>query len=116
MAQYGTIDVWRLKNIVSFGEYASKKLKNGYHVRDFVPKFKLHACDFRLSSRAIENPSGIDQQDTKVIAVRHKPNRDYSSYIAKYKGELYQVDLINPDESKLRGFDLISLKEIDKNG
>lgn len=114
--RYGSIDPWRLKNKVTFGEYKSKKLPNGMDSHGFVPTYTLHCADFRVSLKEISNLSGEDRDKVCIIAVRHKPNRNYDGQLAQYKGESYQVELVMPDESKLRGFDLIALRKRDKNG
>lgn len=116
MAELGDIELWRLKHKIEFGEYGTKELPNYRTINTFVPKFTLHAADYRLSLRDIQNPNGVDVQSTKVVAVRHKPNRNYDSFLARYKGEIFNITLVVPDESKLRTFDLISLKKVDKNG
>lgn len=113
--RYGDIEPWRLKNKIEFGEYADDKLENGVPFRKFIKQYSLHGADFRVSVRDLPGLSGPNRDSVSIVAVRHKPNRNYDNLFARYKGEEWIVDLVMPDFSKLRGFDLIALRKKDSN-
>lgn len=113
--RYGDIEPWRLKNKITFGEFNTKKLKNGQSVRGIVPQYTLHCADFRVSLRDMPGLAGPNRDSVSIVAVRHK-NRSYDNLLAEYKGEIWEVGLVMPDFSKLRGFDLIALRLKDQNG
>lgn len=114
--RYGDIDPWRLKNKIEFGEFDTKKLENGMKTRAFVKQYGLHCADFRVSLRDLPGLSGPNRDSVSIVAVRHKPNRKYDNLMARYKGDDWIVELVMPDFSKLRGFDLIALRKKDANG
>lgn len=114
--RYGQIDVWRLKNKISFGSTQKRRLPNGLKVDDFVPEATYHCADFRISMRDLPDLSGPNRDDVAIVAIRHKPNRDLNYLLAKYKGKIYMVDLVMPDYSKLMGYDLVALRLKDSKG
>lgn len=114
--RYGNIESWRFKHKVTFGKYGKKRLPNGMDGKGFVASYKLHCADFRVSIKDYQGLSGIDRDKVTIIAVRHKPNRQYDDLLAQYKGETFDVELVMPDESKLRGVDLVVLRKRAKNG
>lgn len=114
--RYGEIDPWRLKNKITFGHFDTQQLKNGQSIRKMVPKYSLHCADFRVSLRDMPGLAGPNRDSVSIVAVRHKPNRKYDDLLVEYKGEEWEVGLVMPDFSKLRGFDLIALRKKDANG
>lgn len=114
--RYGDIEPWRLKNKIVFGEYDDVQLENGISDRKFVAQYSLHGADFRVSVRDLPGLSGPNRDSVSIVAVRHKPDRIYDNLFAQYKGDEWIVDLVMPDFSKLRGFDLIALRKKDANG
>ena len=114
--RYGDIDPWRLKNKITFGKYDTQRLENGQSIRGFIPVYKLHCADFRISLRDLPGLTGPNRDSVSIVAIRHKPNRTYDNLYAEYKGDKWIVELVMPDFSKLRGFDLIALRKKDANG
>lgn len=117
MAELGKINLWRMKDKVEFGK-AEKELPNGNHVPDpnFPAVWTMHCAPYRISNRMIIANPTLNNENTIVIAVRHHPNRDYDSYSARYRGNIYHVTYIVPDPSLIVTYDLISLKLVQKNG
>lgn len=114
--RYGNIESWRFKHKVSFGKNGKKRLPNGMDGHGFVETYKLHCADFRVSMSDYQGLSGTSRDKVCIIAVRHKPNRHYDDLLAQYKGETFDVEMVMPDESRLRGVDLIVLRKKVKNG
>jgi SPP1 family predicted phage head-tail adaptor len=112
-----TVKLWRYREKVILGDPNGKvQTRPGRYISKFVPKITLKAAPYRLSERYISSIQGTDFQNTVVLAVRHRPDIDYESYQALYKGKYYSVSYVTPDESNLVTYDLISLKLIEKNG
>lgn len=116
MAELGEIQLWRLHDKVELGHIESKKQPDTTRIKEFVTDLKLHCAQYRVTDRMILANAGLNDQNTIVVAVRHKRNRDYGTYKARFKGEIYNVTLIKPDPSLIVTYDLISLKLVDKNG
>lgn len=118
MAGTSTIQLWRYNQKIELGDPDNTiTLPNGVEVDgQFKPILTLHCAPYRISDRNIFSKNGTDLQDTKVVAVRHNPAIDYESYVARYRKQLYNITYIVPDFSRTVSYDLLSLKQVIKNG
>ena len=118
MAGTATIQLWRYNQKIELGDPDNTiTLPNGVEVNgQFKPILTLHCAPYRISDRNIFSTNGTDLQNTKVVAVRHNPAIDYDSYVARYRNRLYNVTYIVPDFSRIVSYDLLSLKQVIKNG
>ncbi|ALY06842.1 head-tail joining protein [Lactobacillus phage SA-C12] len=120
------VDLWRYKEKVYLGvadEYTELSngniIDNGADTLDdsnFKIKYTFHCAPYRVSDRNIVGVNGMDMEDTMVIAVKHRPNFDYDSYRAKYRGKFYIITYKVPDTTAIVTYDLLSLKSVVKNG
>lgn len=119
------IDLWRYKDKIYLGTTDYIELPNGNIIdngadivndENFVSKYTFHCSQYRVSDRNINSINGIDEENTIVVALKHRPNFDYDMYRAKYKGKYYMITYIVPDTSAIVTYDLLSLKSVIKNG
>lgn len=118
MAGTTTIQLWRYNQKIELGDPDNTiTLPNGVVVNgQFKPILTLHCAPYRISGRNIFSKNGTDLQHTKVVAVRHNPEIDYDSYVARYRNQLYNVTYIVQDFSRIVSYDLLSLRQVIKNG
>jgi len=118
------IDLWRYKEKLLLGENGFTELDNGQIIDNgaaitdatFETKYTFHCSQYRVSDRVIASVNGSDLENTLVVAVKHRPNFDYDTYTAKFRGKYYLVTYIVPDTSAIFTYDLLSLKSVVKNG
>lgn len=119
------VDLWRYKEKLELGTNESwKELDNGNIINSgddisddtFDVKYTFHCAQYRVSDRNITSVNGMDDENTIVVAVKHRPNFDYDSYRARFRKKYYLVTYIVPDTAAIVSYDLLSLKSVVKNG
>lgn len=115
MSELGAISLWRLRENISFGTVKRIERSNGTHPSKFVPAFTRKVARYRISTRMLLSNTGLDLEQDKVFAVRHLNDDDFTSYKALWRGQLYNITNVLPDDSKIVTYDLITLRLSDKN-
>lgn len=116
MSELGAISLWRLREPIDFGIVKRCENSNGTHSDQFITKFTRKAARYRISTRMMLSNSGIDLEKDKVFAIRHLSDNDFTTYKARWNGQIYNVTDVLPDDSKIMTYDLITLRLSDKNG
>lgn len=119
------VDLWRYKEKLELGTNDSwveldngNIINSGADINDntFDVKYTFHCAQYRVSDRNITSVDGMNDEDTIVVAVKHRPNFDYDSYRARFRKKYYIVTYIVPDTAAIVSYDLLSLKSVIKNG
>lgn len=119
------VALWRYKEKLELGTNDSwveldngNIINSGADINDdtFNIKYTFHCAQYRVSDRNITSINGMDDEDTIVVAVKHRPNFDYDSYRARFRKKYYLVTYIVPDTAEIVSYDLLSLKSVVKNG
>lgn len=116
MSELSAIAPWCFRETVSFGANEETELPNGNTVDKFVEKFHRKCAKYRVSPRYILANTGVNTQVSVTLAIRHFPDVEYDSLTARYRGKDYLVTHVLPDETHVVTYDLIFLKDTEKNG
>lgn len=109
----------RMRGKAAFGHMGATDRKNpntGRPIQGFVPDFSVWYGEYSLSMADSIAYHGIDQSIAMVIFVRH--NHILSDrFKVQINDEVYDIVSIKEDDGiPPVGFDLITLKKVDKNG
>lgn len=106
----------RLNMIIEFGDVEEATDENDNPITEFIKKIRTRCGRWSLSTSQMIQSAGQNLTHTIIVVVHHK--RDWNGIThAKFAGVLYEVTQINADPYiNPTAYDLISLREVERNG
>lgn len=107
----------RLNTIIEFGKTDETDVdEDGAPIVQFKPVYRALAGKWSLSTSQMLQQEGLDKMHTCMFIVRHRSNYDGITQ-ARSNTEIYDITDINQDPfNNYTAYDLITLKEVNKNG
>ncbi|KMT32966.1 phage head completion protein [Melissococcus plutonius] len=107
----------RLTYRVKLGYMKDKETPSGILKPTFVGKKEVWCSLFSLSTSEIIQLLGTEQKFSKSLLIRHLKNGLADFTHAEFQNAVYQIASFHPDaDDTPKSFDMIVLKEVDKNG
>ncbi|MCV2505898.1 head-tail adaptor protein [Melissococcus plutonius] len=107
----------RLTHRVNLGHMKDKDTPSGIFKPTFIGEKEVWCSLFSLSTSEIIQLLGTEQKFSKSLLIRHLKNGLADFTHAKFQNAVYQISSFHPDaDDTPKSFDMIVLKEVDKNG
>ncbi|WP_152666971.1 phage head completion protein [Melissococcus plutonius] len=107
----------RLAYRIKLGCMEDRETPSGIFKPVFIEKKEVWCSLFSLSTAEIIQLLGAEQKFSKSILIRHLKSGLEDFTHAKFQDKVYQIASCHPDaDDTPKSFDMIVLKDVDKNG